>query len=84
MQVFGGSHEHMFYAHEDPRWLMCYCGQFAVRTRTSHGQAAVRLIDPPPQPSFRHLLVSDVCTELRSSDQRPAEVATLTLERQLA
>jgi hypothetical protein len=63
---------------------VCDCGQYAVRTRTSHGQAAVRLIDPPPQPSFRHLSVSDVCTDVRSSDQRPTEVTTRTLERQPA
>ncbi len=81
--MLGGSHEHMFYAHEDPRWLVCDCGQLAVRTRTSNGQAAVRLIDPP-QPAFRHLSVSDLCTELRSSDQRPTEVTTFTLERQPA
>jgi hypothetical protein len=40
-------HEHAFFAHEDPRWLICECGQYAVRTRTIHGQATFRLIDPP-------------------------------------
>ncbi len=40
-------HEHTFFAHEDPRWLICYCGQYAVRTRTTTGFAEIRLIDPP-------------------------------------
>jgi hypothetical protein len=39
--------EHVFYAHADPRWLTCDCGQFAQRTRTPLGQYAVRLIDDP-------------------------------------
>jgi len=40
-------HEHVFYAHGDPRWLVCDCGQLAQRTLTTHGQHAVRLIDEP-------------------------------------
>lgn len=40
-------HEHSFYPHDDPRWLVCDCGQFAVRARTIAGEASVRLIDPP-------------------------------------
>lgn len=40
-------HEHAFYAHEDPRWLICDCGQFAVRSRTVAGEASVRLIETP-------------------------------------
>jgi hypothetical protein len=45
--TFGIEHEHTFFAHEDPRWLICHCGQFAVRARTKHGFAEIRLIDPP-------------------------------------
>jgi hypothetical protein len=45
-------HEHAFFAHEDPRYLICACGQYAVRTRDMIGQSAVRLIDPP-QPVLR-------------------------------
>ncbi len=45
-------HEHSFFAHEDPRYLICACGQYAVRTRDMIGQSAVRLIDPP-QPILR-------------------------------
>jgi hypothetical protein len=80
--VFGGGHEHMFYAHEDPRWLLCDCGQYAVRTRTSHGQPTVRLIDPP-QPALRHLTMSDLCTEVRTAELDPAG-APPSLERQPA
>jgi hypothetical protein len=39
--------EHAFYAHQDPRWLVCDCGQLAQRTRTPDGLASLRLIDPP-------------------------------------
>ncbi|MBI1377114.1 MAG: hypothetical protein GC157_06500 [Frankiales bacterium] len=45
-------HQHAFYGHDDPRWLICACGQYAVRARTDHGQPVIRLIDPP-QPVFR-------------------------------
>jgi hypothetical protein len=45
-------HEHAFFAHEDTRYLICACGQYAVRTRDMIGQSAVRLIDPP-QPVLR-------------------------------
>jgi len=44
-------HEHWFVDHEDPRWLMCDCGQYAVRTRNIAGDRIVRLIDPP-KPAF--------------------------------
>ncbi len=47
-----GEHEHTFFPHADPRWLVCDCGQFAVRMKSAHGQFLVRLIDPP-SPSFR-------------------------------
>jgi hypothetical protein len=40
-------HEHAFFRHEDPRYLICRCGQYAVHTRTDHGQSNLRLIDPP-------------------------------------
>lgn len=45
--VDGSGHEHAFYAHQDPRWLVCDCGQLAVRTRTANGQYAIQLIDRP-------------------------------------
>jgi len=44
-------HEHWFVDHEDPRWLICDCGQYAVRTRNIAGDRIVRLIDPP-KPAF--------------------------------
>jgi len=44
-------HEHWFIDHEDPRWLICDCGQYAVRARNIAGDRIVRLIDPP-QPVF--------------------------------
>jgi hypothetical protein len=44
-------HEHWFFAHEDPRWLICECGQYAVRTRNIAGERTLRLIDPP-KPAF--------------------------------
>ena len=40
-------HEHWFFGHEDPRWLMCECGQYAARTRNIIGESDFRLIDPP-------------------------------------
>jgi hypothetical protein len=40
-------HEHWFVDHEDPRWLICDCGQYAVRARNISGDRIVRLIDPP-------------------------------------
>jgi len=45
-------HDHAFFAHEDPRYLVCACGQYAVRVRDMIGQSGVRLIDPP-QPVLR-------------------------------
>ena len=45
-------HEHWFFAHEDPRWLVCDCGQYAVRTRNITGERVIKLIDPP-QPVVR-------------------------------
>ncbi|MCA0330437.1 MAG: hypothetical protein LCI03_11125 [Actinobacteria bacterium] len=65
-------HEHAFFAHEDPRYLICACGQYAVRCRDMIGQASVRLIDPPtpvlraplrPVPSARDTDVRVVQTE---------------------
>jgi hypothetical protein len=41
------AHEHTFYDHADPRYLVCDCGQYAVRKRTVHGQFSVVLVDPP-------------------------------------
>jgi len=41
------SHEHVFYPHADPRWLVCDCGQYAVRARTRTGESCVRPIEPP-------------------------------------
>ncbi len=44
-------HEHWFVDHEDPRWLICDCGQYAVRARNISGDRILRLIDPP-RPAF--------------------------------
>ena len=46
-------HEHWFVDHEDPRWLLCDCGQYAVRTRNIAGDRILRLIDPPKPVFFR-------------------------------
>jgi len=43
----GPAHEHSFYDHADPRYVVCDCGQYAVRRRTATGEFALRLIDPP-------------------------------------
>jgi len=40
-------HEHWFFDHEDPRYLYCDCGQYAVRTRNNAGERTFRLIDTP-------------------------------------
>ena len=40
-------HEHLFEPHDDPRWLICSCGQYAVRTRNITGERLIRLIDTP-------------------------------------
>jgi hypothetical protein len=40
-------HEHAFFYDEDPRYLICRCGQYARRSRTTHGQPMIVLIDPP-------------------------------------
>jgi hypothetical protein len=40
-------HEHAFFYDEDPRFLICRCGQYARRSRTDHGQPIIVLIDPP-------------------------------------
>lgn len=45
--AYGPEHQHDFFAHKDPRWLVCDCGQLAQRTRTAHGQFTTRLIDQP-------------------------------------
>jgi hypothetical protein len=45
-------HEHWFFSHEDPRWLICDCGQYAVRTRNITGDRVIKLIDVP-QPVVR-------------------------------
>ncbi len=55
------AHEHVFYAHDDPRWLICDCGQYGVRSRTTHGQFTIRLIDPP-RPIFGVPCQADVTT----------------------
>ncbi|HEY5137591.1 MAG TPA: hypothetical protein VIJ41_17520 [Candidatus Nanopelagicales bacterium] len=43
----GLAHEHSFYDHADPRYVVCDCGQYAVRRRTATGQFDTRLVDPP-------------------------------------
>ena len=34
-------HEHAFFYDEDPRYLICRCGQYARRSRTAHGQPMI-------------------------------------------
>ena len=48
-------HEHWFIDHEDPRWLICSCGQYAVRARSITGARIVRLIDTPAPAVVRPL-----------------------------
>jgi hypothetical protein len=40
-------HEHVFHEHDDPRYLVCDCGQHAVLRRAPQGGTSVRLVDPP-------------------------------------
>jgi hypothetical protein len=73
-------HEHWFVDHEDPRWLICDCGQYAVRARNIAGDRIVRLIDPPkpvfPQPltvSLTTTDLTDACPTKAAADlARPA------------
>ena len=61
-------HEHWFFSHEDPRWLVCDCGQYAVRMRNITGERVVKLIDPP-KPVVRvpaDVALPDQCSESRS------------------
>jgi hypothetical protein len=67
-------HEHAFFAHDDPRYLICACGQYAVRTRDMIGQSSVRLIDPP-QPVLRVPLRTVPDADVRTADVRLAGVA---------
>jgi hypothetical protein len=73
MDLTGYDHEHAFFAHEDPRYLICACGQYGVRTRDMIGQQAVRLIEPPT-PALRlarDVRELDVCAD-RASMAQPA------------
>jgi len=60
-------HEHWFVDHEDPRWLICDCGQYAVRARNIAGDRIVRLIDPP-KPVFPSPATPIETTNLTSDD----------------
>jgi len=51
-------HEHFFATHQDPRWLICDCGQFAVWTRNTFGEPSLRLIDTP-KPCFSTAITPD-------------------------
>lgn len=64
-------HEHAFFAHEDPRWLICDCGQYAVRARNTQGMREVRMIDPP-RPIFAPL-VPRAPSDLRDCPQAKAD-----------
>lgn len=66
-------HEHWFFNHEDPRYLICDCGQYAVRTRNNAGERTFRLIDPP-QPVLRPRIVPDA-VEVHSTSGDLREVA---------
>ena len=65
-------HEHWFVDHEDPRWLVCDCGQYAVRARNIAGDRIVRLIDPP-KPVFP--VPADREPATRHASVRPAQSA---------
>jgi hypothetical protein len=74
-------HEHAFFYDEDPRYLICRCGQYARRTRTAHGQPMILLIDPPTP-----ILLVPPRVELRESiseslEQCPLETADAREER---
>jgi hypothetical protein len=63
-------HEHWFVDHEDPRWLICDCGQYAVRARNISGDRIVRLIEPP-QPAFpasRGTDIAGICPSVREPE----------------
>ena len=61
-------HEHAFFAHEDPRWLICDCGQYAVRARNLQGMREIRLIDPP-----KPIFALEPPTDLRDCPKVKAE-----------
>jgi hypothetical protein len=67
-------HEHWFVDHEDPRWLICDCGQYAVRARNIAGDRIVRLIDPP-KPAFPVRAVSLATADLTEVCPRQADLA---------
>lgn len=69
-------HEHAFFVHEDPRWLICRCGQYAERIRTVHGQPEVRLIDPP-KPVFAPRTPVDLrdCPQVKAAAAAAADAA---------
>ena len=64
-------HEHWFFDHEDPRYLICDCGQYAVRTRNNAGERIFRLIDPP-----RPVLLATVTADLTSCPERDVDPLT--------
>ena len=61
-------HEHFFATHQDPRWVICDCGQFAVWTRNTFGEPSLCLIDAP-KPCFSTRKTHDRFTP---SGQSPA------------
>ena len=65
-------HEHWFVDHEDPRWLICDCGQFAVWTRNTFGEPSLCLIDAP-KPCFSTMPTHD---RVPPSGQCPAANGT--------
>jgi hypothetical protein len=76
MTVAQVEHEHWFFDHEDPRWLICDCGQYAVRTRNIAGERTFRLIDPP-RPVFpvrKDVDVTDPCDLTRADRGREREI----------
>ena len=77
-------HEHWFVDHEDPRWLICDCGQYAVRSRNIAGDRIVRLIDPP-KPAFpapRPVPVTS--TDLTSTDLTSTDLTSTDLTSAVA
>ena len=70
-------HEHWFVDHEDPRWLICDCGQYAVRARNIAGDRIVRLIDPPKPvfPAVGAADVTEICPAAAAADADLARLA---------
>lgn len=87
--TFDLEHEHAFFVHEDPRWLICRCGQYARRARTLHGQPEIRLIDPPtpvflPRPALDLVECPGAIAEPQDADVSQVDPDRAAVELQVS